>query len=95
MLYISNFSYLDHHNNYYCSYRGVIINSSVNFSLVYEPDRNKQRNKIRRRIIEEKKLSDAICQYNSLVTSSTKALNSADELLAVETPIWPWECGMT
>lgn len=56
-------------------------------------DRNKQRNKIRRRIVEEKKkLSDAICQFNSLVTSSTKALNSADELLAVETPIWPWEC---
>ncbi|KAL0152596.1 hypothetical protein M9458_052319, partial [Cirrhinus mrigala] len=54
-------------------------------------DRNKQRRKIRRRIVEEK-LSDAICQYNSLATSSTKALNSADELLAAERPIWPWEC---
>ncbi|KAK2910834.1 hypothetical protein Q8A67_002967 [Cirrhinus molitorella] len=38
-------------------------------------DRNKQRHKIRRRIVEEKKkLSDAVCQYNSLA-SSTTALN--------------------
>ncbi|XP_056311519.1 uncharacterized protein LOC130222922 [Danio aesculapii] len=55
-------------------------------------DRNKQRHKIRRRIVEEKKkLSDAVCQYNSL-ESSTTALKSVDELLAAERPIWPWEC---
>ncbi|XDV53779.1 hypothetical protein PO909_022202 [Leuciscus waleckii] len=59
--------------------------------LYWLTDRNKQRHKVRRRIVEEKKkLSDAISKYNSLPTS-TKALNSADDLLAAETPIWPWE----
>ncbi|XP_066507714.1 protein Daple-like [Hoplias malabaricus] len=54
-------------------------------------DRNKQRHKIRRRIAEDKiKLSDAISQYNDLSTS-TESVDSVEDLLVSESPIWPWD----
>ncbi|XP_066507850.1 uncharacterized protein [Hoplias malabaricus] len=54
-------------------------------------DRNKQRHKIRRRIAEDKiKLSDAISQYNDLPTS-TESVDSVEDLLVSESPIWPWD----
>ncbi|XP_026100170.1 uncharacterized protein LOC113071007 isoform X3 [Carassius auratus] len=54
-------------------------------------DRNKQRHKIRRRIREDKKkLFNAISQYNDLPTT-TESVDSVEDLLAAESPIWPWD----
>ncbi|XP_052445521.1 uncharacterized protein LOC127987303 isoform X1 [Carassius gibelio] len=54
-------------------------------------DRNKQRHKIRRRIREDKKkLFNAISQYNDLPTT-TEFVDSVEDLLAAERPIWPWD----
>ncbi|XP_048066670.1 uncharacterized protein LOC125280281 isoform X3 [Megalobrama amblycephala] len=54
-------------------------------------DRNKQRHKIRRRIREDKKkLFNAISQYNDLPTT-TVFVDSVEDLLATESPIWPWD----
>lgn len=54
-------------------------------------DRNKQRHKIRRQIREDKKkLFNAIAQYNDLPTT-TESVDSIEDLLATESPIWPWD----
>ncbi|XDV10893.1 hypothetical protein PO909_000004 [Leuciscus waleckii] len=54
-------------------------------------DHNKQRHKIRRRIREDKKkLYNAISQYNDLPTT-TESVDSIEDLLATESPIWPWD----
>nr|XP_055065316.1 uncharacterized protein LOC129447577 isoform X2 [Misgurnus anguillicaudatus] len=54
-------------------------------------DRNKQRHKIRRRIGEDKKrLFIAISQYNDL-PNTTESVHSVEDLLATESPIWPWD----
>ncbi|KTF71030.1 hypothetical protein cypCar_00047842, partial [Cyprinus carpio] len=54
-------------------------------------DRNKQRHKIRRWIREDKKkLFNAISQYNDLPTT-TESVDSVEDLLATESPIWPWD----
>nr|XP_055065315.1 uncharacterized protein LOC129447577 isoform X1 [Misgurnus anguillicaudatus] len=57
----------------------------------FAADRNKQRHKIRRRIGEDKKrLFIAISQYNDL-PNTTESVHSVEDLLATESPIWPWD----
>lgn len=64
------------------------------FAVFFAADRNKQRHKIRRWIREDKKkLFNAISQYNDLPTT-TESVDSVEDLLATESPIWPWDSGI-